>query len=142
MTARSTRRDGLTLVEVVIALGMLALVAAAFASLQVTNMRSTRSALESRTAVALLAYESGLRTALPPEDTECTAAHWLPLGWTCEVTERCESSAACDVISHEIEISLPNARSFSAQIVANARLEAAPFRPNSIGAPPAAGDAP
>ncbi|MBX3145008.1 MAG: prepilin-type N-terminal cleavage/methylation domain-containing protein [Trueperaceae bacterium] len=142
MAARSTRRDGLTLVEVVIALGMLALVAAAFASLQVTNLRFTRSALESRTAVALLAYEAGLRSLLPTDDTECAAAHWLPLGWTCVVTERCEFSPACEVIGHEIEISLPNARAFSAFITSNGRLETASFRPDSIRMPSVDGDAP
>ncbi len=135
MTSANRGRSGLTLVEVVIALGMLALVVAAFSGLQVTNLRATRSSIETRTATSLLAFEAGLRSLLATDDAECLAAPWLPAGWSCRVSAHCPLSAACELRRIEVEIQLTSGRSVGASVVAHQRLESAAFRPAAPAEP-------
>lgn len=136
------RTTGITLVEVVIALGILALVTAAFAALQATNLRSTRAALESRTATGILAFEASMRSLLSHGDTECAAASWLPLGWACRASVRCEPSAACQVRALQLELTSASGRVFAAEVVSNPGLENAPFRPEDAYGLPAEPAAP
>lgn len=135
MTNASHGRSGLTLVEVVIALGMLALVVVAFSGLQVTNLRATRSSIETRTATSLLAYEAGMRSLLATDDAECLAAPWLPAGWSCRVSAHCPLSAACQVRRIEVEIELTSGRIVDASVVAHQGLEWAIFRPAAPAEP-------
>ncbi len=130
---RRTPASGFSLVEVIVALAVLGLALAAFAALQVTNLRASRSALEVRTATALLAFEAGARSLLDDPSADCRVAAWLPSGWSCAVASGCGEGTGCAVRDLAIEVAVPGGRLYSTAVKAHAELEAAPYRP---AAPP------
>ncbi len=123
-------RRGVTLIEALIALALLAVVVSAFSGLQLANLRATRGVAVVRTAAALLAAEAALQRQLPVTAGTCHVAAWLPAGWSCQALAGCLAEG-CVAESFAIELQTSAGRSFQVAGAVYRPLEAAPFQPAS-----------
>lgn len=90
------RRRGLTIVEVLIALTVLAVAGAALASVQLGALRSGRTAQERHTAADALAVELLYQRVGPAAQAGNCLVAALPADWQCNVSVSCPVAAlAC-----------------------------------------------
>lgn len=100
--------SGVTLVEALVALAVLALAGAALASVQLGALRTSRTVQLRQQAAALLEGELLLlRLGAGPAAGEC-AAEPLPSGWECEVELTCTYLLApCDLLTFQVRVTPP-----------------------------------
>jgi len=121
---------GLSLVEVLIALAVLALVSAAFAALQLTSLRAARQAQESRLAAALLAVELEAQLLTGPASAGAAACllggAGLP-GANCTAETWCSGAAGdCALRTVRVSLVLASGRGYSLLGAGYRPLEQAP----------------
>lgn len=116
MNGRGCR--AVTLVEVLVALTVLALAGAALASVQLGALRSGRTAQVRQTAAAALAQELLFQRIGPGAATvDCSAAH-LEYGWTCQVATACpDHRFGCQVQLVRVVVTPPDGGSLEGTTV-------------------------
>lgn len=149
-TVATARGVGLSLVEVLVALTIMATVAAALFALQAGGLRAARTAALTRQLAAELRLEATLARVLVDPATGCRGTN---LVGACDASTTCLDevvpAAGCDLVRTTIEVTDPGGRVVTLVTVAYAPLEAAPVgvaaevqaasSANAVGAGSAAG---
>ena len=120
---------GLSLVEVLVALAVLGVIAAALMALQVSSLRATRSAHQVREAAAAAEYQLGL-ARLSPTVAGCHELESWPSVVACELTSSC-LTASCDLRTITVRVESVSGRVSEFTTAALHSLELAPVRPGS-----------
>ena len=118
---------GLSLVEVLVALAVLGVIAAALMALQVSSLRATRSAHQVREAAAAADYQLGL-ARISPTVAGCTELESWPSVVGCELTSSC-LTASCDLRTITVRVESVSGRVSEFTTAALHSLELAPVRP-------------
>lgn len=101
------RALGLTLVEALMALAVLAVLGGALASLQLGALRSGRTARLRQVGAQLLADELLLRRLAAGQPAGC-AVQLMP-GWSCQAHSHCHAAwPACLLVSFEVRLVGPD----------------------------------
>ena len=119
------RCGGLSLVEVLVALAVVAVVALALVGLQVTSLRAARTAAQTRAQAAALDLEAAMVRLTRPTTGACSAytAHA-----ECQLAVTCldvDASGTCSVEVIEVSVVTPDGRSAKVITARHAALEAA-----------------
>lgn len=106
--------SGVTLIEVLVALTVLAVAGAALASVQLGALRSGRAARVGHVAASALAQELLFHRVTSAGITgDCTAVH-LQHGWGCQVSASCpDSGLDCALWVIQVTVSTPQGHQFS-----------------------------
>lgn len=109
MTGLSARRRaGLSLVEVLVALTVLAVAGAALASVQLGALRSGRSAQAAHVAAAALEQELLFQRVGPVATAGACVAAQLPHGWQCQVSTSCPlATFGCQLQHIQVAVTPP-----------------------------------
>lgn len=140
-SAAAGRPEGFSLVEVLVALAIMALVSLALFALQATGLRAARSVGATRQQAADLRYEAGMITATAGATTGsaegCRATY---VTGSCTVTSTClvevEGETVCALLLATVTIADDRGRSVAETTVSYAPLEAAPVGQPAPGGPP------
>jgi len=117
-------RRGLTLVEVLVALAVLALTLSAVLTLQATALRAERASALRRDLAARVANEMRFQRLSP--SPACAAQGTLPAGWRCEAAHTClTSSVGCDAWIVRVRVEATNGAALAAVTAAAPALESA-----------------
>jgi len=136
----SPRRRGLSLVEVLVALALMAVMALALFGLQAASLRAARTAAQTRLLAAELGYQTGLARVLAGAPTAC---HVHDAAGSCALSSTCLDvgiGGECLLRSMSVVVTLDSGRSVTALTASYAPLESA-----AVGVPvpvPAAEAAP
>ncbi|HET8986292.1 MAG TPA: prepilin-type N-terminal cleavage/methylation domain-containing protein [Trueperaceae bacterium] len=118
---------GLSLVEVLVALAILATVALALFGLQASGLRAARTAALTRQQAADLRFESSLARLVPPPSGTCRGDHEAT---SCVITTTCldvlVKPDGCQLLRTTIEVTSTDGRTASVTTVGYLPLEAAP----------------
>lgn len=105
------RRRGLTLVETLVALTVLAVAGAALASVQLGALRAGRTAEARHLAADALALELLFQRVGPAASAGACSAAALPAGWLCSVQLTCPDAAhGCSLQVIEVSVTPPEGR--------------------------------
>jgi len=138
------RRHGLSLVEVLVALAIMASVTLALFGLQAAGLRAARTAVITRQQAAALRYEASLARVVTAPAIACRGAQ---LAGDCSLATTCLAAVAppadCELWQTVVELIGPDGRSTTLTTVAYAPLETAPVGVFMAAPPepPAAGSA-
>lgn len=108
-TMPSRADAGLGLVEVLVAIGILAVVAAALIALQAASLRATRTAQVTRDLAVAAEAESRLLAATGAEGEACRVATRWPAVARCRVETICDA-ASCRPRVHRVVVAAPDGR--------------------------------
>ena len=100
---------GLGLVEVLVALGVLAVATAALLALQAAGLRATRAALVTEQLAAAAEAEARLRSAVGGDAGACLVASRWAVVTACRVETRCPD-AACRVPLYAVTVTAGDGR--------------------------------
>lgn len=118
---------GLSLVEVLVALAIMATVALALFGLQASGLRAARTAALTRQQAADLRFESSLARLVPPASATCRGDHEAT---SCIITTTCldvlVQPDGCQLLRTTIEVTSADGRTASVTTVGYLPLEAAP----------------
>lgn len=100
---RARAGHGLGLVEVLVALGVLAVAVASLLALHAASLRATRAAQVTRHLAVAAESESRLRSLVAAAGADCLVAVRWPEVAHCRVEERC-ADAGCRVTLHAVTV--------------------------------------
>ncbi len=109
---RGHRSAGLGLVEVLVALGVLTVVAAALLALQASSLRASRAARVTEQLAAAAEAEARLRTAVGGDGGPCLVAGRWPAVASCRVEARCVG-AGCRVPLYAVTVAAQDGRALT-----------------------------
>lgn len=120
-------RGGLSVVEVLVAVAIMATVALALFGLQAAALRAARTAATTRQQAAALRYEADLARVVAVAASSCRGNH---AAGACAITTTCldegAGSADCRLLRTTIAVTSSGGRTVTATTVGYAPLEAAP----------------